>query len=316
MTSPAGVSGQFGYVTETTSGTLVTVNKFLPVLSAPLLTEIEPLDSMGIRAGRLITAAWKQGQRAVTGTVEMELWNADVASLFKHMFGAVNTATNGSQHDYTYTPDDHTGLSMSVQAGVPDITSVVRPQTVAGTKISGWTLSAEAGSIAQLSLELLGMTSTNQVSLAAANYDAALEPFVFTEASLSVAGVGSTTVQSFELACETGLTERFRLGSGWSKEPLQNGFREFTGSITKDFESLAQQNLYLAGTETALVLLFDNGTDQLEVTMNVRFNAGIAGLDGPELIEEPVEFKVISATNDASGITAVLTNGDGFTGAA
>lgn len=317
MTTPAGIGGQFGYVTETTTGTLVTVDKFLPVTSAPIVTEIEPLDSMGIRAGRLITAAWKQGSRTVSGTVETELWNVDIASLFTHMFGAVQVATNGGQWDYTYTPVDTTGLSMTMQVGVPDITGTVRPRTFGGAKLGGWTLSAEAGSICMLSLDVVAMTSTNGVALATASYDAALEPFVFTEAHLSVAGATNTVVNSFELACEMGLTERFRLGNdGWSLEYLQNGFREFTGSITKDFEDETQYERYLDGDEAALVLNFDNGTDQLAITMNVRFNAGDPTLEGPELVEEPVEFKVVSATNDASGITAVLTNGDGLTGAA
>lgn len=316
MTTPAGIGGQFGYVTETTTGTLVTVNKFLPVTGAPITTEIEPLDSMGIRAGRLITASWKQGKRTVGGTVETELWNADIASLLKHMFGAVSVATNGGQHNYTYTPDDTTGLSMTMQVGVPDITGTVRPRTFGGCKIGGWTLSAEAGSLATLSLDVVAMTSTNGVALAAASYDAALEPFVFTEANLLVAGATNTVVSSFELQCDTGLTERFRNGSPWSKEYLQNGFREFTGTIAKDFESETQYNRYINGEEAALVLNFDNGTDELVITMNVRFNGGDPTLEGPEIIEEPVEFKVVSATNDASGITAVLTNGDGLTGAA
>lgn len=317
MTTPAGIGGQFGYVTEATTGTLVTVDKFLPVTSAPITTEIENLDSMGIRAGRLITAAWKQGQRVVSGTVEMELWNADVASLFKHMFGAVQVATNGSQWDYTYTPDDTTGLSFTAQIGVPDISGTSRARTFGGCKIGAWTLSAEAGSLATLSLDVVGMTSTNGVSLASASYDTGLEPFVFTEASLSIAGSTNEVINSFELQCDMGLTERFRLGnSGWSKEYLQNGFREFTGSFVKDFESNTQSQRYLDGDEAAIVLNFDNGTDSLQITMNVRFDAGDPTLEGPELVEEQVEFKVIHSTNDASGITAVLTNSDGLTGAA
>jgi hypothetical protein len=316
MTTPSGLGGQFGYITETTVGTLVTVNKFLPVNSAPIGTEIEPNDSMGIRAGRLVTAAWKQGKRTVSGTVEMDLWNADVASMFKHMFGAVSVATNGAQHDYTYTPDDHSGLSFSSQVGVPDINGVVRPRTFAGCKVTGWSIGAEAGSLCTLSLDIAAMTSTNGVSLAAASYDSALEPFVFTEAFLLLAGSTTDVVSSFELTCESGMTDRFRIGTPWSREYKQNGFREFSGSITKDFESEAQYNRYMNGDEAALVFLFDNGTDELRITANVRFNAGDPTLEGPEIIEEPVEFKVVSATNDAAGITAVLTNGDGFTGAA
>lgn len=315
MTTPAGLGGQWGYVSETTTGTLATVDKFLPVTSPPLGQEIEPLDSQGIRAGRLITASWKQGQRTVSGTVETELWNTDIAALLRHMFGAVQVATNGAQWDYTYTPDDLTGESMTIQVGVPDITGTVHPFTYGGCKIGGWTLTAEAGSLAMLSLDIVGMTETNGVALAPASYDTGLEPFVFTEASLLIAGATNNVVSNFELTCDMGLTERPRLGSATSREYLQNGFREFTGTITHDFENLTQYNRFLDGDETALVLNFDNGTETLVITANIRFDGATPQLNGVELVEEESPFKVVSSTSDALGITAVLTNGEGLTGA-
>lgn len=315
MSTPAGLGGQFGYISETTTGTLVTVDTFLPVNSAPIKEEIENLDSEGIRAGRLITAAWKQGFRTVSGTVEMELWNTDIATLFRHMFGAVSTATNGAQWDYTYTPADLTGESMTIQTGIPDITGTVRPFTFAGSKVASWTLTAEAESLVMLSLDIVAMTATNGVTLETASYDAALAPFVFTEGSLSIAGSTNNVVQSFELTGDNGITERPRLGSEYSREYLQNGFREFTGTITADFEDLTQYNRFLDGDEASLIFNLDNGTETLVITMNVRFDGETPELAGVELIEEPIAFKAVSATNDAGGITAVLTNAEGLTGA-
>lgn len=315
MTTPAGIGGQFGYVSETTTGTLATVDHFLPVTSVALGQQIENLDSMGIRAGRFITAAWKQGSRTISGTVEMELWNTDIAPLFKHMFGAVAAATNSEQWDYTYTPDDLTGVSMTVQVGRPDITGTVRAFTYGGCKVGQWTLTAEAGSLATLSLDMVGMTETNGVSLATASYDSALEPFVFTEASLSIAGSTNNVVKSFELTGNNELTDRFRLGSGTSREYLANGFRTYSGTAVADFESLTQYNRFVDGDEAALVLNFNNGTDALVVTCNVRFEGETPEL-GAELLEQNVPFTCVSATNDSSAITAVLTNGEGFTGAA
>lgn len=314
MTTPSGLGGQFGYVSEVTPGTAVTVDKFLPINSEAIKQEIERLDSQGIRAGRLITSAWKPGARTISGTVELELWNADIATLFRHMFGAVTTATNGSLWDYTYTPADLTGESMTVQVGRPDIDGTVRPFTYAGCKAGGWTLTAEVGSIAMLSLDLVGMTETNGTVLASASYDSGLAPFVFTEASLSIAGSTNNTVSSVELTCTTGLTERHRLGSATSLEYLQNEFREFTGSATADFENLTQYNRFINGDEAALVLLFNNGTESLTVTANVRFDGETPELAGPELLEQNIPFKAVSATSDASAITAVLTVGDGLSG--
>lgn len=315
MTTPAGLGGQWGYVSETNPGTLVTVDKFLPVTNSKIKQEPERLDSQGIRAGRLVTAAWKPGRTVVAGTVETELWNTDVAALFKHMFGAVSTATNGGQWNYTYTPADLTGKAVTIQAGKPDITGTVRPFTYGGCKVGAWTISAEVGEIAMLSLDIVGMTETNGVALAPASYDATLKPFVFTEASLAIAGTTNNTVQSVELNGNNGLTDRFRLGAATSREYLQNGFREYTGTATIDFESLTQYNRFINGDEAALVLRFANGTETLQITCNVRFDEDDPELAGPELLEESIAFKAVSATNDASAITAVLTNAEGLTGA-
>jgi hypothetical protein len=315
MTTPAGLGGQFGYISETTVGTLVTVDKFLPVTSPEVEQEIERHDSMGIRAGRLITAAWKPGSRTIGGTIETELWNTDIATLFRHMFGAVSVATNGGQWSYTYTPADLTGKSMTMQVGKPSIAGTSHPFTWGGCKVGSWTLSAEVGSLAMLSLDIVGMTETNGVSLAVASYDATLAPFVFTEASLAIAGSTNNVVSSFEMTCDNALTERPRLGSDTSKEYLQNGFREITGTANTDFASLTQYNRFLNGDETSLVLRFDNGTETLLITSNVRYDGGPPALTGPELLEEEIAFKVVSATSDALGITAVLTNAEGLTGA-
>jgi hypothetical protein len=315
VSTPAGLGGQWGYVSETTVGTLVTVDKFLPVTAPEVEQEIERHDSQGIRAGRLITAAWKPGSHTIGGTIETELWNTDIATLFRHMFGAVQVATNSSQWNYTYTPADLTGESMTMQVGKPAIDGTVHPYTWGGAKVGSWTLTAEVGSLAMLSLDIVAMTETNGVSLAVASYDTALEPFVFTEANLLIAGSTNDVVSSFEISCDNGLTERPRLGSSYSREYLQNGFREITGSFKKDFESLVQYNRFVDADEAALVLNFDNGTEQLVITANVRFDGGGAPLSGPELLEEEVPFKVVHSTSDALGITAVLTNAEGLTGA-
>lgn len=316
MASPHGLAGQFGYVTETTTGTAVTVDTFLPINSESVKQEIERLDSQGIRAGRLVTSTWKPGSQTIAGSIELELWNTDIATVFNHMFGAVATATNGGQWNYTFTPGDLTGKSFTAQVGRPDISGTVRPFTWAGCKIDTWTLSAEVGELAMLSLDVVAMTETNGTALASASYDASLDPFVFTEGSVVVAGTTNNAVRSFELEGANGLTDRFRLGSATSKEYLENAFREYTGTLTTDFESLTAYDRFLDGTESALKLVFNNGTENLEVTLNVRYDGESPELAGEELLEQPLPFKAVSATNDSSAITAVLTNGEGLTGAA
>lgn len=309
MATPSGLGGQLGYVSESVVGTAVTVSKFLPITSVEIAQEIERLDSQGIRAGRMVTSSWKAGSKTISGTIETELWNKDVATLFKHMFGVVNTAGVGP-FTHTFTPGDLIGKSMTIQAGKPAVNGTVHPFTWAGCKVGSWTLTAEVGSIASLSLDIMGMTETTATALASASYAATLSPFVFTEASLTIAGGAVNTVRSVELTGDNGLTDRFRLGSATSLEYLENAFREFTGTVTTDFESLTAYNRFVNGNEAALVLAFNNGTDTLTFTLNVRFDGESPVLSGPEILEQPLQFKAISATSDAAAITAVLVNTD------
>jgi hypothetical protein len=309
MATPSGLSGQFGYRTETTPGTPVAVDKFLPVTSAAVTQDIERLDSMGLRAGRLVTATWKSGSRTISGTIEMELWNVDIATLFRHMFGAVDTTGASAPFTHTYTPGDLVGDSLTIQVGKPDIAGTVHPFTWAGCKIGSWTLSASVGEISSLSLDVVGMSETTAEPLETASYDAGLVPFCFTTASLQIGG-STVPVQNVDLTGDNGLTDRFRLGSDTSLEYLKDAFTEITGSATADFEDLTQYNRFVNGDEVALVLTWDNGTESLTITMNVRFDGASPELSGPELLEQPIEFKAISATSDAAAFTAVLGNPD------
>lgn len=315
MASPHGVAGQFGYKTETTNGTAETVDTFLPINSESVQHEIQRLESAGIRAGRLTVHTWKAGQKTISGDIETELWNTDVATLFNHMFGSVSTATNGSLWDYTFTPGDLTGQTFTAQVGRPDIGGTVRPFTWAGCKVGSWSLSCTAGEIAMLNLSIVAQTETNGDALASASYDSGLDPFVFTEGNLSIAGSTNNTVKSVDLEGDNGLTERFRLGSATSKEYLENALREYTGTATVDFEGLTQYDRFLDGDEAALVLEFANGTETLKATLNVRFDGEAPELSGVELLEQNVPFKGVSTTSDSNTITVVLTNGEGLTGA-
>jgi len=316
MASPHGISGQWGYVSETNPGQAITVNKFLPFVSENVGRNIARLESQGKRAGRMVVHSWKSGGDLISGSVELELWNTDIATLLYHCFGGVATATNGAQWDYTYTPGDLTGQSFTMQVGRPDIGGTVRPFTWAGCKVGGWQLTANVDQIAMLSLDVLAMTETNGTALASASYDAALAPFVFTEGSLVVASTTNNAVQSFELSGDNAVIPRVRLGSATSREPLANDMRTYDGTIVTDFEDLTAYNRFVNGTESALVLNFDNGTETLVVTTNVRYDGTSPNVSGFGLLTQSLPFKAVSATSDAAAVTVVLTNAEGLTGAA
>jgi len=301
---PGGAEGQIGWASEATPGTGVTVDTFLPFRSENIKQNIEYLDTQTVSARKVLRLT-KQGSKTVEGSVTTELPNTDVAELFAHMFGGVAFETG----THTFTPDDLTGEALTIQVGRPASSGTVHAFTYSGCKIATWSLSASVGEIATLEFSVVGMEETTATSLATAAYDATWSPFVFTEASLSVASQTVATVKDLTLSGDNAIENRIRMGSQTSVEPLEIGLRTYEGTVTTDFDDLTHYNLYTAGTETALVAKFENADDDIiEFTLNVQFVGETPEVGGFELLEQALPFRVISSTTDAAGITATLTN--------
>ncbi len=305
---PGGNDGQIGFVSEVTPGTAVTVTKFLPFVTEGIKQNIEYLDSRTLTARHTLNAT-KSGTQGVEGPVVTELANTTLATLLKHMFGTIAT-TGAGPYTHTASPGPLTGKAMTVQVGRPDLGGTVRPFTYAGMKVASWEITANTGEIAGLSLNLRGMTETTATALATASFDSSWAPFVFREASITLGGSASNNVRSVSLAGDNQVPHRFRLGSGTSKEPLQGGVRPYTGTVSADFESLTDYNRFVNGTQAALVLAFNNGTQTFTITMNVQTVGETPTIGSPELVEQPLPFRCLSSTNDATAITAVLVNSE------
>ena len=127
MAAPHGVAGQFGFKSESTPGTAVTVDTFPPgFLNESVTAAPARIESQAIRAGRLLgSGAWKAGAVEPSGAVNLELWDDDLAALLKHCFGAVSTSGSGP-YTHTYTPGDLTGDSFTAQFGLQAFCKVVQ----------------------------------------------------------------------------------------------------------------------------------------------------------------------------------------------
>lgn len=305
---PGGGDGQLGLVSEVTPGTLVTVTKFPPFLSENIKNNIAYMDSQTISARRTLRIT-KKGAQQVEGGISLELGNATIATLMKHMFGAVAT-TGAGPYTHTYTPGDLTGKSMTVQVGRPATTGTVHPFTYGGVKVREWTISCNVGEIAKLDVSVIGMSETTATALATASYDATWSPFVFTEGTVTVAGSAVGTVRSLSLTGTNMVDHRHRVGSSSALQPLEVGVRPYTGTITSDFDALTNYALFTAGTQAAVVLAFTNGTHSLTITMNAQFVGETPEVSGYELLAQPLPFRAMSGTSDAAAITAVLVNGE------
>ena len=305
---PGGADAQIGWKSESTVGTAVVVDTFQPFRSENIKQNIEYLDTQTISARKVLRLT-KPGSKMVEGGITMELANTDIATLLKHAFGTVATSGAGP-YVHTYTPGDLTGDSLTIQVGRPASTGTVHPFTYAGCKVSNWTISAAVGEIATLEVGIIGMSETTATALATASYDSTWEPFVFTEASLTIAGSSVGTVRDLSISGDNAVETRVRLGSGLSKEPLEIGLRDYSGTITTDFDALTHYNLFVNGTEAAMVATFDNGSETLVITTNIQMVGETPEVSGFDLLAQNIPFRCISSTSDAAAITAVLTNSE------
>jgi hypothetical protein len=125
----------------------------------------------------------------------------------------------------------------------------------------------------------------------------------------------------FTLKGNNGLaTDRFRIRNAATiKQPLENNFRDYTGQVTADFESLTQYNHYVNADEVALSMTFAGAAIaggggakyQLVVTGNMRFDGDTPTVGGPSLLQQPLAFKCIaSGGTDGSAVTFAYTTTD------
>lgn len=311
----SGIDAQLGIAEETVAaGTFATPTRFYEFVDETLEFDGDRIASQGIRTGRRVQHRRVPGVQRVGGRLNLELAPQGTGILLKHCFGAVDT-TGVGPYTHTLTPGAIDDLdALTVQIGKPQIDGTKTPFSYLGCRVTDFELSCRVNELARLGVTLHGMDLDLTESLATASYPTGWSPFVFTHGSLTVAG-GDVDVREVSLSTNNALAiDRHFMRSTTPKLPKvakESGMREFTGSFMGDWESVAAFNRFVNGTEAALVLTFNAGADaQLTITTNVMFDGDTPTVGGKELLDHSQPFYVLSDTDDATAITAVLINND------
>ena len=304
------MAGQVGWKTESVYGTGVTVDTFMPVLNASLNIDEGYLRSNAIRAGRVTRSPGRLGAKTVGGSVEMELPNTSLAALLKHILGSVST-TGAGPYVHTFTPGEATA-SLTQQVGIEGATSgTVHPFTLTGSKIGSASIACTVGELANLSYDFSAQDYTTATALAAASYAAGLVPFTFIEGAVTVDGTAVASARSATLSFNKNLKEdRHVIGSRLIREQKNQDHYDITTEITADFENLTLFDLIAAGTQVDSVLTFDNGTETLVFTCSGQIVGDPPSLTNPGIEEQTIRIDHSSAVDDATTVTAVLTNSE------
>lgn len=304
--------GQVGFKSEVTWGTAVTPDKFMPILVARSGSGVpEQVQRQAITGSRRIRRPGKSGRVMVKPHLELEVSNKNgIGTLLKHIHGGVVT-TGSSPYTHTYNFATPLTDSLTVQVGIPDAADTVEPFTVAGFKPDTAVFSCAVGEPLKLVIDGSAKTAVTATALASASYSDD-EAFIFTEGTVSVGGSAVASARSFTLTIAKNLrTERFVLGSPYTREQLEEGFYDVTLSIEADFDALTLYALAVARTQVAISIPFTStgsGGETLTWTMSGQVVGDPPELSTPGLASQTLNLEVSHGTSDASAYTLVLAN--------
>lgn len=312
MAVGSGLVAQLGVAPEVTPGTRVAPNRHFEFLSEGIKNNQQWINSAGLRPGRVTNRRYAAGTAEVSGPVDLEVSPEGFGILLKHAMGAVQT-TGTDPYTHVFTPGTLNDKTLSLQIGKPDETGTVHPFDYTGCSITSWSLTAAVNDFLKAQFQFYAMSESVAESLTTPTYPATLTPFAFIDGSLTIDGSGSC-VKSFNFTADNALaTGRHQIcatPSRFPKQAKEQGIRQYGGTMTADFSSLALYNKFLAGTLATLALVFASGDNSLTLDLQVRYNGETPSVTGPTILEQTVPFTCFDADADADAVTITLVNGD------
>lgn len=326
----SGLSGQVGFINESTWGTPVTVTKFPEFLSESFNWEPTWLDSAGLKAGQAykrITRT-KQSRFGVAGGLEIEAADKGIGMLLKHALGSAITVPTqiaaSTAWKQNHTPGTKAGFGLTVQVGRPQPDGTVRAFTYEGMKISAWEFSCSDGEIAKWAFDMIGQDMLTATGLAAASYTASTSVFSFNEATnFKLGGTPSTASGETTIAGGTAVTtvvngitirgetpmkdDRFGLGNaGAMQEPIENGIPTVVATLDGEFTQRTEfYDLMKANTTTALQVDFSHGDAGSAnpfltsfIFPAVKIKTGNVNVSGPDVLGQQITVEAYDNGTD------------------
>lgn len=191
-----------------------------------------------------------RGKEGASGSLGFEMSYRGFEMILKHIFGAMNVTTlvEGmvARHDFAFTDEPPTGLSVEVNRGAAAF-------LYTGCRVNQASFSFDTDKIVRLTTDFIAKNET-QVAASAPTFVTEM-PIPSSDARVFLDGT-EIPVQSFELTIKHGLdADRRRLGAREILPPVPGGKREITGALRMFFESTAEYNRFVNGAEAGLLLL-------------------------------------------------------------
>ena len=307
----SGAQAQIVYGEESAWRTRATPNRAVPLLSESLEDSRERLESEGIVAGDRVLRSqqWNGGPIDIGGDIQHELYQSGIDLLLKHMFGTVTTTGSGP-YTHVYKPGPLDGKGLTIQVGRPGVGGVVHPFDFLGCKIAEWEIGLVVDQIATLGLTVFaGDVLTDQTLVTPSYPSAGLAPFKFTHGLIEIDGdeveLDEATIKGNN-ALKTDRRKISRTDGGKAKEALEEGLREYTGTLKSDYLDNTQYDRFVAGEEVPISIGLLANSMSLTIDGNVRFDGAPGMVGGRELLTQDIPIKFIKpASGEAITVTTV-----------
>jgi hypothetical protein len=250
--------GYVGLGRETTEGVQVPPTIFLPVSSFSIDSSVEPIIPEQLRGSRdkyvMMPSAY-----SVSGTMEMELPSAYIGPILVGAMaaaeagGITTSAYAGGGYQHVIVPGS-SAYTYTFETSAADILYM----RYGGIRVNTLDINASFNEIVTASVGLEGTTRTKQGSGTSESY-AAGNPFHFDGASAYINGsqVGNIKNFAFTMGNNIDRVGTLRKTTSWSRTTL--GARDVGLTMTMDFQNTTDYDLFLAGTEFAVILHLEAG---------------------------------------------------------
>lgn len=321
-----GFLSKAGLGKETTWGSAVAVNEILPMSSEGLNRTVTKLlnEYLDRTAGAKIS---EPSTVSVTGDLSLEaVYDAGGtnitgidAIIMGALGGAAYDATNGV-NKYTVADDITTSFTIAINKdGAVWETQGAKVNTLEITGSAGGKVTLSAGIIAK---ELLRTGDSGIVNTpSAVNGLTGDKPslIVFDHLAATFGQIGAATtanISEFTISISNNLSDpQFASGSSLTLEPVRNGFREVTASITfPRYEADTVFSWFNSNTELELTLTFTKGSNYLKIMLPrlIITEPPTAPVDGAGLITLTVPLRALYNDGDNTGMT--FTDATAITG--
>ena len=284
-----GASGMLGVALETTSGTYLAPQKFVPIESESLKYNGEPVDRRPIRNTPGLVGVLP-GNANTEGDVTGEALS-DVLPYFLHASRCTVVKT-GTAPNFTYT---YTPAAIAVPAKTLSI-SVKRGNEVfgyAGCIVGGLTLSIGDDGVLKFTANIFGLTESSQSALTPTW--PTTQPFAAGQYSLQVPTATQIfDTDTYEFAFEDGPEAQYRIKTSRDAQFVKFGESSASVKLERDFETRTQYDLFKAVTAQSVTLVASKSANEsIQVDVPVGYMSSYeVNLGGQgDLLRASLEYK-------------------------